>query len=314
MSSDIESFAAHLQSSKRILALLGAGLSASSGLPTFRGAGGLWRTHDATSLATPEAFNADPALVWQFYSYRRHMALKAQPNRAHLALADLARKNPGFMTLSQNVDGLSQRAKHPSEKLQLLHGSLFNVKCTSFYCSYHAENFTDPIVPALKIPLDDSDPTTKEARHAVSDALQAKQEHKELDISDADIHLPSVKISDLPKCPECHKGLLRPGVVWFGEALPSKVINTVDDFIVDSDKIDLIMVIGTSAKVYPAAGYVDRARAKGARVAVINADRADAPAGGISDSDWFFEGDAAQIVPEILRSVIGEIEQPAERL
>jgi NAD-dependent SIR2 family protein deacetylase len=144
--------------------------------------------------------------------------------------------------------------------------------------------------------------------------LQAKQEHKELDISDANIHLPSVKISDLPKCPECHKGLLRPGVVWFGEALPSKVINTVDDFIVDSDKIDLIMVIGTSAKVYPAAGYVDRARAKGARVAVINADRADAPAGGISDSDWFFEGDAAQIVPEILRSVIGEIEQPAERL
>lgn len=107
---------------------------------------------------------------------------------------------------------------------------------------------------------------------------------------------------------------MRPGVVWFGEALPSKVINTVDDFIVDSDKIDLIMVIGTSAKVYPAAGYVDRARAKGARVAVINADRADAPAGGISDSDWLFEGDAAQIVPEILKSVIGEIEQPAERL
>ncbi|CAD0101089.1 unnamed protein product [Aureobasidium mustum] len=314
MSSDIESFTAHLQSSKRILALLGAGLSASSGLPTFRGAGGLWRTHDATSLATPEAFSRDPALVWQFYSYRRHMALKASPNRAHLALAELAKKHPGFIALSQNVDGLSQRAKHPPEKLQLLHGSLFNVKCTSFYCSYHAENFTDPIVPALNIPIDESDPTTKEARHAVSDALHTKQTQKELDIADAQVHLPSVQVSDLPRCPECHEGLLRPGVVWFGESLPSKVLNTVDSFIDDSSKIDLIMVIGTSASVYPAAGYVDHARAKGARVAVINADRADEPAGGVRDNDWFFEGDAAQIVPDILKSVIGEIEQPTEML
>lgn len=109
MSADVESFSAHLQSSKRILALLGAGLSASSGLPTFRGAGGLWRTHDAMSLATPEAFNADPALVWQFYNYRRHMSLKAQPNEAHIALAELAKRNNGFMTLSQNVDGNMKR-------------------------------------------------------------------------------------------------------------------------------------------------------------------------------------------------------------
>lgn len=102
---DLESFHRHLQSSDRILALLGAGLSASSGLPTFRGAGGLWRSHDAMSLATMEAFEADPALVWQFYSYRRHMALKAKPNRAHLALAELAKKKEHFQTISQNVDG-----------------------------------------------------------------------------------------------------------------------------------------------------------------------------------------------------------------
>lgn len=102
---DLDSFSAHLQSSKRILALLGAGLSASSGLPTFRGAGGLWRKHEATRLATPEAFAADPSLVWQFYSYRRHMALQAKPNQAHYALAELARKKEGFVTLSQNVDG-----------------------------------------------------------------------------------------------------------------------------------------------------------------------------------------------------------------
>ena len=101
----IDSFQAHLLSSHRVLALLGAGLSAASGLPTFRGAGGMWRTHEATALATPEAFGADPALGWQFYSYRRHMALKAKPNGAHFALAELARKMPSFVTLSQNVDG-----------------------------------------------------------------------------------------------------------------------------------------------------------------------------------------------------------------
>lgn len=102
---ELESFSSHLQASKRILALLGAGLSASSGLPTFRGAGGLWRSYDAVSLATPEAFNRDPGLVWQFYSYRRHMALQAKPNPAHFALAELARRKKGFVTLSQNVDG-----------------------------------------------------------------------------------------------------------------------------------------------------------------------------------------------------------------
>jgi NAD-dependent deacetylase sirtuin 5 len=107
---DLESFQEHLNKSTRILALLGAGLSASSGLPTFRGAGGLWRTHDAVQLATPEAFQADPGLVWQFYSYRRHMALKAKPNPAHYALAELARKKQDFLTLSQNVDG----ASHPN--------------------------------------------------------------------------------------------------------------------------------------------------------------------------------------------------------
>jgi NAD-dependent SIR2 family protein deacetylase len=94
-----------LLESNRILALCGAGLSASSGLPTFRGAGGLWRNHQATSLATPEAFARDPGLVWLFYAYRRHMALKAQPNAAHYALAALARKKKNFVCLTQNVDG-----------------------------------------------------------------------------------------------------------------------------------------------------------------------------------------------------------------
>jgi hypothetical protein len=94
---DVEAFHEALRSSKRILALCGAGLSA-------RGAGGLWRNHDATSLATPDAFDDDPGLVWMFYGYRRHMALRAQPNPAHYALAKLAEKNKDFLCLTQNVD------------------------------------------------------------------------------------------------------------------------------------------------------------------------------------------------------------------
>lgn len=131
----------------------------------------------------------------------------------------------------------------------------------------------------------------------------------ELDISDDRVPIPELLIADLPHCPKCKQGLLRPGVVWFGETLPEKTISAVEDFIIESKKIDLILVIGTSAKVYPAAGYVDRARNKGARVAVVNMDRGDTPGGrgGLMKGDWFFEGDAGVIVPEILKSVVGDI-------
>ena len=102
---NLHDFTEHLQKSTNILALCGAGLSAASGLPTFRGVGGLWRRYDATDLATTEAFARDPVLVWHFYNHRRHMALNAQPNPAHYALAELARRKSNFMTLTQNVDG-----------------------------------------------------------------------------------------------------------------------------------------------------------------------------------------------------------------
>lgn len=103
----IEDFQDLVRSSDRILSLCGAGLSAASGLPTFRGSGGLWRNHEPTSLATPEAFKKDPALVWLFYAWRRHMCLKADPNQGHYALAELARKKENFLCLTQNVDGES---------------------------------------------------------------------------------------------------------------------------------------------------------------------------------------------------------------
>lgn len=309
----LESFQAHLKQSKRVLALLGAGLSASSGLPTFRGAGGLWRTHDAISLASPIAFARDPGLVWQFYNYRRHMSLNANPNPAHYALAELARKMPGFVTLSQNVDGLGPRAGHPTEQLQLLHGSLFDIKCSNPLCDYWEENYTDPVVPALAIPTSGIDPTSNEARQAASGEAKSQARGQDLDISDINVPLPSIPEKDLPQCPKCKTHLLRPGVVWFGEQLPSKVLNTVGAFIDAKDetgadaKIDLIIVIGTSAKVYPAAGYIDEARNKGARVCVVNMDTNDAPRSGWDKGDWLFQGDAAVIVPELFKPIIGEV-------
>lgn len=104
-STSIEQCSDLVASSKRILALCGAGLSAASGLPTFRGAGGLWRNHESTSLATPDAFRKDPALAWLFYAWRRHMVLQAKPNAGHFALAELAKKKEHFLCLTQNVDG-----------------------------------------------------------------------------------------------------------------------------------------------------------------------------------------------------------------
>ena len=136
------------------------------------------------------------------------------------------------------------------------------------------------------------------------------QAWKELDISDDRVEIPEIDTKELPHCPRCGNGLLRPGVVWFGEMLPKKIINENDSFIEESKKIDLILVIGTSAQVYPAAGYINKARAKGARVAVINMDKADTGSGGLKKGDWFFEGDAGILVPELLKSEIGDISYP----
>ena len=129
---------------------------------------------------------------------------------------------------------------------------------------------------------------------------------RDLDISDDSVEIPELAIQDLPQCPKC-SGLLRPGVVWFGEVLPEKTLAAIDSFIENCAKIDLIMVIGTASKVFPAAAYIDEAREKGARVAVINMDRGDMPAGGLSKEDWFFEGDAGEIMPDILKSVNGDV-------
>lgn len=196
---------------------------------------------------------------------------------------------------------------------------MFDLRCTALYCDYkESNNFTDPIVPALAIPEDGPSPAPlgtaisgagapDSLQHAMHDAGSKHQIGKELDISDDRIEISELTTEDLPKCPKCRRGLLRPGVVWFGEILSKKMLDEIDTFIAESKKLDLILVIGTSAKVRPAANYINTARAKGARVAVINMDLADAGSAGLKPGDWFFEGDAGVLVPELLKSEIGDI-------
>ena len=182
------------QRPRRVVVFTGAGVSAESGIPTFRGSGGLWRDFRAEDLATPEAFARDPALVWEWYEWRRGLIREAQPNAAHLAIAQL----PHAVVVTQNVDGLHARAG-AKDDIEL-HGNIFRVRCVRE--GTIAERF------------------------------------------DAFDTMP-------PRC-ECGS-LLRPDVVWFGEMLPDDAVAHATSEI---RKADLLLVIGTSGVVYPAAGFV----------------------------------------------------------
>jgi len=120
--------------SSRVLIITGAGLSADSGLQTFRGTGGLWRSYNPTALATPEAFARDPKLVWEWYQWRREEARKAEPNAGHMAIAQLAARNQDCLVVTQNVDDLHERAGTPVNRLVHVHGDLFLNRCVD--CAY----------------------------------------------------------------------------------------------------------------------------------------------------------------------------------
>ena len=134
---DMEMVKALLDGSRKVVALTGAGVSAESGVPTFRGREGLWKTYRPEDLARPDAFEAHPELVWEFYNWRRKMVAACEPNPAHIALAKLERALPNFLLITQNVDGLHARAG--SRKLMEMHGSLWQVKCT--VCTHAREEF-----------------------------------------------------------------------------------------------------------------------------------------------------------------------------
>jgi NAD-dependent deacetylase sirtuin 5 len=278
-----------LKSSKNIIAVAGAGLSVASGIPTFRGAGGMWRKYDAMTLATPEAFEENPGLVWQFYHYRREKALAALPNKAHMALAlfslDSIRREIApestFTLITQNVDGLSQislnrvsefatgsdlsQANNPDRQPPLIemHGRLFDLLCNSETCGHVEHNRNSPICSSLG-------------------GTEQLVEQGVLD--------PEVPVDQLPRCPECN-ALARPGVVWFGEA--PHHLELIDDLV---KKADLCIVVGTSSTVYPAASYAPSVQKHGGKVAVFNVERSE----GDERANYLFTGPCEDLLPEAL--------------
>lgn len=288
MSSQLAEFQECLRQLKRIVALVGAGLSASSGLPTFRGSQGLWKNFNMIDLATPDAFYIDPGLVWQFYLWRRHQALVAAPNEGHYALARLS-KDPSrqFITITQNVDGLLARAGHNTKSLYEIHGSLFQLRCTSFTCTFVDRNNTkDPLTPALAS-TDEFEPQIEEK--SGSESTQTSPEFAPTR---------ELTVDQLPKCPVC-QSLMRPGVVWFGESLPLRALDGIDTFL-EAGHVDMVLVIGTSGTVYPANGYVDLVRQRGGYVAIFNTDIEQEVLDGKVDKTWGFKGDAAEWLPRAL--------------
>ncbi|KAK7889862.1 hypothetical protein WMY93_025422 [Mugilogobius chulae] len=229
-SSDLAAFRDVFSKAKNIAIITGAGVSAESGVPTFRGAGGFWRTWQAQELATPEAFSRNPSRVWEFYHYRREVMLTKKPNSAHLAIAEceerLTKQGRKVTVITQNIDELHRRAG--SKNVLEIHGSLFRTRCLT--CGHESSNYQSPICSALE-GKGAPDPDTQDAR---------------------------IAIEELPRCEEkdCH-GLLRPAVVWFGETLDSGILAQVERVM---DSCDLCLVVGTSSIVYPAAMFAPQAQ------------------------------------------------------
>ena len=242
---------------ERIVVLTGAGVSAESGMPTFRGDGGLWKSHRPEELATPEAFARDPRLVWEWYGWRRSIVDGCDPNPAHAALARLALRSPDRVTLvTQNVDGLHHRAaRDESEAFEgveadaayplEVHGAIHRDRCSR--CD-HVEERPDPV-----------DATSTET---------------------------------LPRCPACD-ALMRPDVVWFGEALDPDVIGAAVEA---ARRADLCLVVGTSALVHPAASIPQLTARQGGRVVELNLDSTPLT----STADVSIRGKAGALVPDVV--------------
>jgi len=231
-----------LASANSITVLTGAGISADSGVPTFRGRDGLWKSFRPEELATPEAFERDPRLVWEWYNWRREVLATKQPNDAHKALVELERRCPNFWLITQNVDGLHRDAG--SHQLSEIHGNIWKVRCT---------------------------------------ACGAIDDNRE------------VPIAILPSCRQC-KSLLRPHIVWFGESLCNADLTQCSAVL---QHCEVLLIIGTSGVVYPAAGFSSIAKQAGAFVGEINLD----PTPQSPVVDVSLHGRAKELVPLLLEPV-----------
>ena len=230
---------ARLKAARSMTVLTGAGISADSGVPTFRGADGLWRNFRAEDLATPEAFERDPRLVWEWYNWRRELIATKRPNPAHVTVAEMERRFSPFWLITQNVDGLHRDAG--STRLSEIHGNIWKVRCTA--CGLVEDNRQVPI------PI-------------------------------------------LPTCSTCH-AMVRPHIVWFGESLAAGDIAKSYEAL---ESCEMLLIIGTSGVVYPAASFAPAAKSAGAFVVEINLDAT--PNSGAVDVS--LQGRAKDVVPELL--------------
>lgn len=214
-----------LDAARRVVVVTGAGMSAESGVPTFRGEDGLWRNHRPEELATPGAFQHDPKLVWQWYRWRRGLVAACEPNAGHRALSAFRARHPETTVVTQNVDGLHQEADRlegvgPAVSPVLeLHGRLFGDRCQGCHRRTEANRTPDPDLDAT-----------------------------------------------LPRCDDCGD-LLRPDVVWFGEGLPRSVLETAVDA---ARTADICLVVGTSARVQPAASLPLATTGAGGTIIEVN--------------------------------------------
>lgn len=211
-----------LRAARSVVVLTGAGMSAESGVPTFRDAlTGQWSKFDPMRLASREGFSADPPFVWRWYAERRAQLGKVAPNPGHHALVGLEDRYPTFAIVTQNIDGLHARAG--SKRVLELHGNLLATKCFDETCRVRYED------------------------------------------------LASLPLGEPPICPGCGQPL-RPDVVWFGEMLPAQVL-------MESERLaaacDVMLAVGTSGVVYPAAGLPLLTREAGGKVIIVNPDESD---------------------------------------
>ena len=231
---------------RNIVILTGAGISAESGIETFRAEDGLWENHRIEDVATPDAFRRDPVLVQKFYDMRRAAVQTKEPNPAHHALARLEREWTGasgrsLLLVTQNVDDLHERAGVTN--VVHMHGELLSAWCSA--CDMRARW--------------------------------------------------SENLSSDPPCPECGSNALRPDIVWFGE-MPYRM----DEIYGALSQTDLFVSIGTSGAVYPAAGFVQEARAQGARTLELNLERSQ----GSHLFDETRLGPASELVPQWVDEVL----------
>jgi NAD-dependent deacetylase len=258
MTVDVERARELLGAADHIVVLTGAGISAESGVPTFRGHHGLWKSYRPEELATPEAFRRDPLVVWEWYAWRRGSIARCEPNEAHRALATLALTHARTVIVTQNVDGLHHRAADavaapagltPDAAYPLeVHGAIHRDRCSQ--CGVRSPGVT------------------------------------EVDWSD---------LASLPRCRSCG-GMLRPDVVWFGEALDSEVIGAS---FAAAREADVCLVVGTSAVVYPAASVPEVTLQAGGTVIEINPE--STPLTSVAEVS--LRGTAGELVPEVVRGL-----------